>query len=202
LRTLFFILGFSFTFVILGVFAKYFSLFVFSNKKIFNFVIGLFLIFFGLHLLGFFRYIFSYRFTFFKKHSKIYSFLNFSNIEKRFDINKIGNKFQNLQKNNIGKLLWNFIFGVVFSFSWTPCVGPILGSILMLASAQESIKQSTHLLSIYSLGLALPFFTAVIFFDFLFSNFKKIFKYLNILQIFIGFVILFLGIFIINEKIL
>jgi len=59
------------------------------------------------------------------------------------------------KKNN--NILFSFIVGMAFGFGWTPCIGPILGSILALASTEETIFQAVILLSFYSLGLAIPF---------------------------------------------
>ena len=59
------------------------------------------------------------------------------------------------KKNN--NIWFSFIVGMAFGFGWTPCIGPILGSILALASTEETIFQAVILLSFYSLGLAIPF---------------------------------------------
>jgi cytochrome c-type biogenesis protein len=59
------------------------------------------------------------------------------------------------KKNN--NIWFSFIVGMAFGFGWTPCIGPILGSILALASTEETIFKAIILLSFYSLGLAIPF---------------------------------------------
>ena len=59
------------------------------------------------------------------------------------------------QKNN--NIWFSFIIGMAFGFGWTPCIGPILGSILALASTEETVFKAIILLSFYSLGLAIPF---------------------------------------------
>ena len=59
------------------------------------------------------------------------------------------------KKNN--NIWFSFIIGMAFGFGWTPCIGPILGSILALASTEETIYKAILLLSFYSLGLAIPF---------------------------------------------
>jgi len=59
------------------------------------------------------------------------------------------------KKNN--NMWFSFIIGMAFGFGWTPCIGPILGSILALASTEETILKAIILLSFYSLGLAIPF---------------------------------------------
>ena len=78
---------------------------------------------------------------------QLIGFLNikFLNVEKKFYTKKSNNIF------------FIFIVGMAFGFGWTPCIGPILGSILALASTEETIYKAILLLSFYSLGLAIPF---------------------------------------------
>ena len=71
--------------------------------------------------------------------------IKFLNVEKKFYTKKSNNIF------------FVFIVGMAFGFGWTPCIGPILGSILALASTEETIYEAILLLSFYSLGLAIPF---------------------------------------------
>ena len=70
-------------------------------------------------------------------------------------------KFLNYEKkyytSKSTKVLFSFVVGMAFGFGWSPCIGPILGSILVLASTEENITRAIMLLSSYSLGLALPF---------------------------------------------
>ncbi len=67
------------------------------------------------------------------------------NFEKRFDAKESRNIF------------FPYVIGVAFGFGWTPCIGPILGSILALASIEETLTRAVILLILYSLGLAIPF---------------------------------------------
>ena len=71
--------------------------------------------------------------------------ISFLNFEKRFDAK---------EKRNI---FFPYIIGLAFGFGWTPCIGPILGSILALASIEETLYRAVILLVFYSLGLAIPF---------------------------------------------
>ena len=70
-------------------------------------------------------------------------------------------KFLNVEKKIYTKrsnnIFFIFIVGMAFGFGWTPCIGPILGSILALASTEETILKAIILLTFYSLGLAIPF---------------------------------------------
>ena len=95
-------------------------------------------------------------------------------------IGVINIKFLNYEKkyytNKSPKTLSTFIVGAAFGFGWTPCIGPILGSILALASTEENISRGVLLLSFYSLGLAIPFiFSGFLIQKFLIfsKNFKK-----------------------------
>ena len=90
--------------------------------------------------------------------------LKFLNYEKRFQTNSNTNFFSPI------------LIGMAFAFGWTPCIGPILGSILVLAATEESINKGILLLFSYSLGLALPFiFSGYLIQKFLIfsKNFKK-----------------------------
>ena len=61
-------------------------------------------------------------------------------------------------QSNINKSIFSpILIGMAFAFGWTPCIGPILGSILVLAATEESLTQGILLLSFYSIGLAIPF---------------------------------------------
>ena len=71
--------------------------------------------------------------------------INYLNFDKRFETKKSNNIF------------FTYIIGLAFGFGWTPCIGPILGSILALASIEETLYRAVLLLIFYSLGLALPF---------------------------------------------
>jgi len=74
--------------------------------------------------------------------------ISFLNLEKRFDTKRSEN------------ILFPYLIGLAFGFGWTPCIGPILGSILALASIEETLFRAVSLLSFYSLGLAIPFILA------------------------------------------
>ena len=114
--------------------------------------------------------------------------LNFLNYEKRFHANKNNNIFSPL------------ILGMAFAFGWTPCIGPILGSILVLASTTENMYRGILLLSFYSLGLAIPFILS----GYLIQKFilvsKNIKKKMNIITKTGGILLLLTGILILTNK--
>ena len=114
--------------------------------------------------------------------------LNFLNYEKRFYANKKNFFFSPV------------IIGMAFAFGWTPCIGPILGSILVLASTEESINRGVLLLVFYSLGLAIPFILS----GYLFQKFiivsKNLKKRMNLITKFGGSLLLITGILIITNQ--
>ena len=98
------------------------------------------------------------------------------------------------------KPLFVFVVGMAFGFGWTPCIGPILGSILALASTEENISKGILLLSFYSLGLAIPFILSGFLIQkfLLFSkNFKK---NINIVLKFGGTILLITGVLILTNR--
>ena len=102
------------------------------------------------------------------------------------------------QKNN--NIWFSFIVGMAFGFGWTPCIGPILGSILALASTEETILRAVILLSFYSLGLAIPFVLsgyAMQRFLMFSKNFKK---NINLVSKIGGIILLITGILILTNQ--
>ena len=93
-----------------------------------------------------------------------------------------------------------FIIGVAFAFGWTPCIGPILGSILAIASTEENLYRAIILLTAYSLGLAIPFvLSGYLVQKFLIFS-KKIKNYINIIFKSGGIILLITGILIITNQ--
>jgi len=146
IKTIFFTLGFSFVFISLGSTVSFLGKFFLNNSNIFRIFSGIIIIFFSLHLIGIINF-------------------KFMNKDTRF--------FTHKYNNNLG---FPFLVGVAFAFGWTPCIGPILGSILTLAAIEENFNKSILLLLFYSLGLAIPFIISGILLKkfFLFSeSFRK-----------------------------
>ena len=113
-------------------------------------------------------------------------------------------KFLNFEKRIQTKININFysplLIGMAFAFGWTPCIGPILGSILVLAATEESINKGITLLSFYSLGLAIPFILS----GYLIQKFlifsKNFRKNINLVSKIGGFILLITGILIITNQ--
>ena len=114
--------------------------------------------------------------------------IGYLNLEKRFEAKKSQN------------ILFPYVIGLAFGFGWTPCIGPILGSILALASIEETLSRAILLLSFYSLGLAIPFVLSGYLIQrfLLFSkNFKK---NINIISKIGGVILLITGILILTNQ--
>ena len=106
--------------------------------------------------------------------------------------------FCNINYSN--NLFFPFLVGIGFGFGWTPCIGPILGSILAYASMENSIYKGVLLLGVYSLGLAIPFVvSSLIIKKFLIVS-KKSKSYLNKIKKFSGIILLITGILIVTGK--
>ena len=170
IKTIFFTLGFSLVFIALGSSASYIGNFFFTNSNIFRIIAGTFIILFSLQLIG---------------------IINFNFMNKDIRI------FTNQYSNN---LTFPLFVGAAFGFGWTPCIGPILGSILTLAALEESVGKGILLLSFYSLGLAIPFIVSGVLIDkFLFFS-KKLKNYISAITKIGGLILLFTGIAILTGQ--
>ena len=170
IKTIFFTLGFSLVFIALGSSASFIGNFFLINSNILRIIAGIIIIFFSLQLIGIINF-------------------NFMNKDMRFFTNKYSDN-----------LTFPVVVGAAFGFGWTPCIGPILGSIITLAALEENIGRSTLLLLSYSLGLAIPFIISGILIDkfLLFSkNFKK---YMSAITKVSGGIILLTGIAILTNQ--
>jgi len=114
--------------------------------------------------------------------------LDFLNFEKKYH-----------PKSN-KSLFGSLIIGMAFAFGWTPCIGPILGSILILASTEESINRGILLLVFYSLGLAIPFILSGYLFQKFITISKNLKKRMNLITKFGGSLLLITGILIITNQ--
>ncbi|MDC0855829.1 cytochrome c biogenesis protein CcdA [Candidatus Pelagibacter sp.] len=114
--------------------------------------------------------------------------INFLNYEKKIYTKK---------SNNIW---FSFIIGMAFGFGWTPCIGPILGSILALASTEETILKAIMLLSFYSLGLAVPFVLSGYLIQKFLAFSKNFKKNINLVSKMGGFILLITGILILTNQ--
>jgi cytochrome c-type biogenesis protein len=164
LLSVFFVLGFSTVFISLGASATALGNLLLTYRYEANLVGGAIVILFGLFLIG---------------------LLNFSWFQRdlRFHINLKG-----------GRPLAAYVLGLAFAFGWTPCVGPVLGAILTMSATSTSTSSGIALLSLYSLGLGLPFLLAALFTDAFMNKMKVMRRIGRPLQIAAGVVLVIMGI--------
>lgn len=166
IHSLFFVLGFTVMFTLLGAFAGTFGKLIKEYMNYINIVLGIIVILFGLNYIGVFKI-------------------------------KLLNKTQKLQQVNLKmKYLSTFIFGILFSICWTPCVGAFLGSALMMTATYGDMLKGTIMLLLFSLGLGIPFAISAIFLDKLKNTFDFIKKHYNIINKIAGILLIIIGIFI------
>jgi cytochrome c-type biogenesis protein len=171
LNSIFFVLGFSLIFIILGSTATFLGRILREYSNIISRVGGGLLIIFGLNYMGVFK-------------------LPFLNFEKKFNIP------ESAKYNYLG----SFLIGIIFSFGWVPCIGMILSGILLLASRLTTLAQGIFLLLAYSLGLGIPFILFSVFIGLFSKFFKKMNRYMRIVAIISGFLLIILGIIFITDS--
>jgi len=169
LSSICFVLGFTTVFVFLGLSVTIIGQFFLNNIDILRIVGGIIIIIFALHLIGIFKIKILYK--------------QFGWMDK---IKRSSNYFT------------IYLIGCAFAFSWTPCVDPILASILIMAATQGTVAKGTMLLLIYSLGLAIPFILTALFINRFFVVFNTLKKYYRIIEIFSGTLLIIMGILIIS----
>src|SRR6266481_3786489 len=90
--------------------------------------------------------------------------------------------------------IWSgFLLGFAFAFGWTPCIGPILATVLALAAASDTIARGVLLLAVYSAGLAIPFLLTALGIGQFMAFYKNFRKYLHAIEVFRGALLLFVG---------
>ncbi|MCX7760679.1 MAG: cytochrome c biogenesis protein CcdA [Hydrogenothermaceae bacterium] len=108
-------------------------------------------------------------------------------------------KTTEIQKKPPG-IVGAFLVGVAFAFGWTPCIGPILGAILLMASQQETVMQGTMLLFAFSLGLGIPFIITAAAINMFFRFFNFIRKYFVVIEVVGGILLILIGILIMTGE--
>jgi cytochrome c-type biogenesis protein len=147
-NSLLFIGGFSSVFIAFGASASFLGQILITYQDLIRRIGGVLIIVFGLYLLGILN-------------------LKFLKMEQRY-------QFRNRPAGYLG----SFLIGVAFAAGWTPCVGPVLGSILLYASTTDSLFSGVVLLTFYSLGLGLPLFLTALGVDRFLAYFKEVRAYL------------------------
>ncbi len=165
-----FILGFSIIFVLLGASVTLAGKLLFQYQAVLKKIGALAIMFFGLVVM---------------------------------DVIKIpilsGEKKFSYKKNSIS-FLSSIAVGAIFAAAWTPCIGPILGSILIYASSAESARSGIKLLGAFSLGMGLPFFLAALLVNTFLAHIKKIERYLRWIKVTAGVILIIFGILLLTGR--
>ena len=169
-HSLLFILGFSVLFTLLGASATLLGQFLVTHRDTIRIVGGIMVILFGLFISG----VFSFRFL---------------QSEKKF----------HLRDKPLG-YVGSFLVGVTFAAGWTPCVGPILSSILLYASTAEDLQTGIILLLSYSLGLGLPFFACSLALNTFLGAFQKTRRYIGVFTKVGGLLLILVGILLLTNS--
>ncbi len=168
--TLSFVAGFSLIFILMGASASAVGKVFFEYRGAVRIVGGILILVFGIHLTGLFRI-------------RVFDF------EKRVHL-------RTRPTHALGTLL----VGMAFGAGWSPCIGPLLGSILILASNQETVLAGTVLLGIYAAGLAIPFLTLSVFVHFFLSALGKAKAAMRYVNPVAGILLIGMGLLLILDK--
>ncbi|MGX4659769.1 cytochrome c biogenesis protein/redoxin [Clostridioides difficile] len=163
-NTIFFALGISTTFFILGSSVKVLSMFFNENKDLIMFIGGIIIIIMGLFYMGIIK-------------------SSILNREKRFNV-----KFKEMRAITV------FLLGFTFSFGWTPCIGPILASVLVMVSSSSNHLSANLLIAVYTIGFILPFIITAMFYSKLFKTIDKIKSNMEIIKKIGGIILIVSGI--------
>lgn len=161
---MFFALGLSTVFILLGIAVSAMGQFMLQNQEWFGRASGVVIVFFGLHFMGVLNLPFLYR-------------------EARLDAGDKG-----------GSAFGAYILGLAFAFGWTPCIGPILGTILSLAAQEDSFARSTVLMTLYAIGLGIPFVLAAVFISRAMRIMNKFKRHMRKIEIAMGALLVTIGI--------
>ncbi|MDR3112663.1 MAG: cytochrome c biogenesis protein CcdA [Elusimicrobiota bacterium] len=167
LKTLVFVLGFSLVFISLGLASSKIGYLLISHKSLLRYIGGTVIILLGFHTL---------------------SVIKFDFLNKQLSYSR--------KSLSVLTVFGLFITGAAFAAGWTPCIGPILASILILAANQENSSNGLYLLIFYSLGLAIPFILTSLFINKFLAFFSVIKKYFRAIEIITGLFLILIGILI------
>jgi cytochrome c-type biogenesis protein len=170
MATLAFVLGFSTIFILLGASATYLSGLLFTYKSYLRILGGCLIIVFGLHLTGIVQ-------------------IRVLHTEKRFQM-----------KQKPLHFLGAFIIGMAFGAGWSPCIGPMLGSILILAGNEDTVAKGVLLLALYSAGLAIPFMVLSLGTNYLVQFVRRTTRIMRAVNVVAGTLLIATGILLITDK--
>lgn len=167
INSLGFVLGFTIVFLILSIFASQIGTLISSNIKYIKILFGIIIIIFG---------------------------LNYMEVLRLKFLNKTTEIKADTRNLNFFKAL---LFGILFSISWTPCIGTFLSSALLLIAKQQDMIKGIILMVLYSIGLGIPFIISVVLIEKLKEMFNFIKKNYNIIKKISGIILIIMGIYMI-----
>jgi len=170
LATLAYVCGFSTVFILMGASASFMGGIIAKYSWIVRYVGGGIILVFGCHLLGLIN-------------------IRGLNFERRIHLDE-----------KPMHIMGTFVIGMAFGAGWSPCIGPMLGSILIVAGSQETVMQGIVLLSIYSAGLALPFLLISFFINRIIGIMRRATKVLGYVNKVAGILLIIMGILLITDK--
>jgi len=169
LHSFLFITGFSTVFILMGASASYLGQILVEYQSWIMRGGGLLIIFLGIHFTGMIN-------------------IPFLQMERRFE----------MRKKPLG-YLGSFLVGIVFAAGWTPCIGPILSTILIYASTSQNFTTGILLLAAYSVGLGIPFFLSSLAFNSFLSTFDRMKRYLRWITLISGLFLIAIGVLMLTD---
>jgi cytochrome c-type biogenesis protein len=208
-----FVIGFSVVFISFGASASAVGSFLRQNRTLLAPVAGALIFLFGLHLVGALIklslrvgvvlgiILVALGVVAFIRHAPLFAGLGASHF---FSLSLIGffgpamarwlNRDVHIRSSVSQPGIWSgFFLGFAFAFGWTPCIGPILATVLALAATSDTIARGVLLLAVYSAGLAIPFLLTALGISQFMAFYKNFRKYLHAVEIFSGALLLFVG---------
>ena len=208
-----FVIGFSVVFISFGASASAIGTFLLENRALLAPVAGALILLFGLHLLGALIklnlragivlgvVLVALGVVAYLRHAPLFAGLGAAHF---FSLSLIGffgpamarwlNRDVHLRSKATQPGIWSgFLLGFAFAFGWTPCIGPILSAVLLLAARSDTIARGVLLLAVYSAGLAIPFLLTALGIGRFMAFYKNFRKYLHAVELFSGALLLFIG---------
>ena len=208
-----FVAGFSVVFISFGASASAVGSFLRQNRALLAPVAGALILLFGLHLIGALIklnlragiilgvLLVALGVASLLRHAPLFAGLGAAHF---FSLSLIGffgpvmarwlNRDVHLRSKSTQPGIWSgFLLGFAFAFGWTPCIGPILATVLALAAASDTIARGVLLLAVYSAGLAIPFLLTALGIGQFMAFYKNFRKYLHAVEVFSGALLLFVG---------
>ncbi len=208
-----FVAGFSVVFISFGASASAVGSFLLKNRAVLAPVAGALILLFGLHLVGaliklnlragivFGVILVALGIAALLRHGPLFAGLGAAHFLSLSIIGFFGpalarwlNRDVHLRTKATQPGIWSgFLLGFAFAFGWTPCIGPILATVLALAAASDTIARGVLLLAVYSAGLAIPFLLTALGISKFMAFYKNFRKYLHAVELFSGALLLFVG---------